>query len=396
MLGFLSGLLIVRSLEKSDYGYYSIVISIIAASALVAESGVNSALMSRGSKRLNIDTRLKALFRDGEAFRLRIIWPTVLIAMLLSGGLLLINKSSLSAAFSMSLISLFTIVAIAGTTTYQTWHRLHLNASRLRNVPALTSLLRLLALGIVIYLFGLNGIIALLIGLFFALFALAGYRRGVSFSKVGFEHGRLGNERAFRTLARRTIPMTAALVLSEQLVVLLLSIFAGPEIIAEVTALARFAIAFTVLNMLVADIAAGRLARAGNLRRLILRQYSLTMGAYLAIVIAMIGFVAVFATELLWLLGAQYSGLESELVVVTSGAAILNLAYSMGYLNQARGWLRHSWILIPLAISWCVVGVNILPLNTTLGGALFVAGNAIPSILTQLVRLISGVSRLKR
>jgi hypothetical protein len=100
--------------------------------------------------------------------------------------------------------------------------------------------------------------------------------------------------------------------------------------------------------------------------------------------------VAIFGGFLLAALGAQYAGLEVELVVIMAGSAVMNLAHAFGALNQSRGWLQNSWVHLLLVPVWAVVGLLSFDLSTTAGAAWFVATQPLPFLATQFIRLLTG------
>lgn len=395
-IAFLTGILIVRSMPKQDYAYYSIAVSMIAATALVAESGLNSALMSRGASVRDDKARLSSLFVSGMRFRFISGIPIVLIGTSLVCYLLLENGLVLEQAILCSAIVLCTLWSTVTTGTIQTFHRLDLQFDLIRNTSLVVSGLRLLLVAGLIFAALTNAPLVLAVSLACALGTNLILKHFAA-RRLDFRAPRNPKDRsAFGVSARRTIPMTLMLVASEQSILFFLSIRGTPEVIANVSALARFSIVFTIVNLVVVDIAAPMFARTEADVKLLLRRFLAVAGSYTLLATGLVVLVGMTAPLLLKLLGERYAGLELALLIVAAGSAVLNIGYALSSLNQARGWTKYSWIYIPLIVVWAVLGLSLIRLDDTVGAAIFIASQALPGLVTQCVRFIAGLSHLKR
>lgn len=396
IVAFSTGIIIVRSMPKNDYAFYSIAVAMIAATALVAESGLNSALMSRGAAVRNDRQRLSTLFVTGMKFRFVLGIPIVILGTGAVAFLLLNNGLGIPSTILCSALVLGTLMATVTTGTIQTYHRLNLNFDLIRKTNLGLAVLRFLLVGAFVLLSLISPSTALAISL------LCAFATNVIFKHVAKSHLDFGatssveDRQAFGISATRTIPMTLMLVVSEQAILVFLSFWGTPEIIADVSALARFSIVFTVVNSVVMDVAAPFFARTEGGAGRVLRRLTGIMGGYAFLAIVLVVGVVATAPLLLRLLGPSYAGLEIPLFVIACGSAVLNIGYAFSSLNQARGWTKHSWVYIPLIVIWAAVGLTFLQLNTTLGATVFVATQALPGLVTQIVRFTAGWSALRR
>lgn len=396
LIGFATGIIVVRGMSKSDYAYYSVAVAIIAATAFLAEAGLNSALMSRGARVREDTSRLSTLFATGMKFRFFLGIPIILGGAGVVAWLLLSNGLAIAQTILCSLIVLLTLGASVTTGTIQTYHRLTLGFDLIKRTSLVISAVRFCILVALFVLSLLNVILALAVGLICAVVTNLILKRAAR-SKLDFAapHS-LEDRKAFRLSARRTLPMTLLLVASEQSILVFLSFLGTTEVIAEISALARFSIAFTMLNLVVMDIAAPMFARTEDNVSKLLRRFSSIMGIYVLLATVLIVFVALTAPMLLSILGANYSGLEMPLIIVASGSAILNVGYAFSAMNQAKGWTKYSSVYIPLIAVWAGFGLIAFDLSTTMGAALFMATQAVPSLITQFVRFAAGTWSLSR
>lgn len=396
LIAFSTGILIVRNMPKSDYAHYSIAVAMIAATALVAESGLNSALMSRGALVRSNTSQLSSLFVTGMRFRYFVGIPIVLLGTIVVTLLLLNNGLSLDQAILYSLLVFATLMSTVTTGTIQTYHRLNLDFDLIRKTNLGVSILRILFVGALIFLALLSPALALAVSLACAVSTNIIFKRAAK-SQLDFSAGfSLDDRHAFRVSAKRTIPMTLMLVASEQSILVFLSIWGSPEVIADVSALARFSIVFAVVNSVVMDVAAPFFARTEGNAKLVLKRLLAIMGVYGLLACALVAIVAVGAPILLSLLGPQYQGLELPLLIIAAGSAVLNVGYAFSALNQARGWTKYSWVYIPLILVWAALGLATIHLNSTLGASMFVATQALPGLITQIVRFVVGMAGMRR
>jgi hypothetical protein len=100
------------------------------------------------------------------------------------------------------------------------------------------------------------------------------------------------------------------------------------------------------------------------------------------------------ATLILSLLGPNYYGLEAELIVISIGSVGINLAIAWGSLNHSRLWLAGSWYLVPLTLTWGIIGSLTLDLSSSSGAAAFFATQALPLVFTEFIRSMKGYSAL--
>ena len=63
-------------------------------------------------------------------------------------------------------------------------------------------------------------------------------------------------------------------------------------------------------------------------------------------------------------------------------------------LNQARGWLKGSWVFVPLTAIWASVGLCLLDLTSLSQAAIFMTLQAVPALATQTVCFVLGYRAL--
>jgi len=394
VLGFLSGVLIVRALDKTEYAQYSVVIAIIAAASVIADSGINATVMAIGGRVHGDSAATASLF--SRAFRVRYVFgiPIVVLSCAWSSVLLAQNGLSWQGCVLLASIAAFTLLPTMAAGLLRVHYRLELRARYMQVVDIGAALLRLvvvlvgMALGVVSSSFLLFG------GLLVSALVFVAFWRGARAGEM-LRARPTENASEFWANIRRVLPMTVFLVASEQALLAIASFRGDPTIVAEMSALSRFAVAFVVLNAIVSDIIAPRFSRAPNqlshLRKMVLGAFS----AYFMVVVVFVFSVWLFSPLLLGLLGPGYAGLVFSLVLFAVGYGVANLAQAMNVISQARGWVHWSWTYIPLSIVTLFLCAFVLPLRSIDDVAVMFVLQCSPALVTQLARIAAGLSRVR-
>jgi O-antigen/teichoic acid export membrane protein len=395
VIAFATGILIVRSLDKTDYAYYSIAIALIAAYTMVADSGISAALLSTGARHRDDAERLGRLF--STAVRFRGIFGT-LIAVPTIGLLLFLlwrNGASPTTMLVSATLIAITFIPVLSITVFQNFHRVEMNYTVLQRVTITIALARIALIGgcALIGVANLTTLLAVgaISSLSGAIYLWAAVRKRISFRAPSNDE----DLQLFRRNVRKTLPMTLLLAMSEQLTTLLITFFGSTVVIAEVSALSRFSVAFVIVNAMVSDLGAPLIARTPSVGVLLAKRISGIVGAYAAFAAIGVMLVWLLRTPLLTVLGPSYQGLEAPLLIIAAGAGALNTAYALNSINQARNWLSYSWIYAPLLVVWASLCALLLDLSDITQAAVMVATLALPALFTQLVRTAHGFSQLR-
>lgn len=394
VLGFANGILVVRALDKTDYAQYSVVIAVIAAAAVIADSGISATVMAIGGRIHGDRTAMFALF--SRAFRVRYLLglPVIIVACVWTAVLLVQNGLSWDGTAVLLSVAAFTLIPTFAAGLLRAYFRLELRAHFMQAVDIGAAVLRLVIIGLGIW-WGVTSATYLLVGgLMVAAAVFVAFWIGAGASEIT-RTAPTANGSEFWAGIRRVLPMTVFLVASEQALLAIASFRGNPEIVAEMAALSRFAVAFVVLNAVVSDIVAPRFSRAPNqyhhLRKLMTQAFC----GYLAIVIMFVALVWAAAPLLLALLGPGYAELTGPLVLFAAGYGLANLAQAMNVISQARGWVHWSWLYMPLSAIAISVCIFVLPLQSVSDVAVMFILQCTPAVMTQIVRILSGLSRAK-
>jgi len=159
------------------------------------------------------------------------------------------------------------------------------------------------------------------------------------------------------------MPNVIFFCLQGQITLFILSLIGNATGIADVTALGRLAVLFTVVAVTFGSMLAPRFARCQNPARLP-RLYCLMVGGTI-LVLAPLALVAwLFPDPFLWLLGGKYAALRSECGWVVAAGCVSQLCSVMWSLNSSKAWIRlQSVAFIPAILGAQIVTAYSLDLR---------------------------------
>lgn len=221
--------------------------------------------------------------------------------------------------------------------------------------------------------------------------------RGRAVRRIGQRNMRSTGTRELKIIRRafrHQLPVNSINIARIQLLSIVITMFAGLQILGQVNALGRLAMAYVVVIGLLEEIIAPRLARLSLSKFL----KSLAVVGVVMLLIIALGTLLVYllADPILFVAGPAYKGLVWELVVTMIGAGLMAAAGCWGFINQARYWVEGAWVVIPLTVLWFVASLSLLDIKTLPGAVLLMASQAIPLLLTEFYRTVLGWRRSQK
>lgn len=396
LAGLLTGILIVRALDKTEYAQYSLISALLPAIASLADSGIGSVLLSKGqalrAKPRELDGLLRAAFRE----RWLLAAPTIALSLmwlcltLLSTGADAIRTASLLSVTALILFPSLTIGLL------QVFQRIHMDARTLRRAILIPSLLRLgltffavaTSFSSIWILLAINLIAACWTVLYLS-------RHNRSPQRADYRPKDVALRSEFRRAIRKSLPLTLSALVTSQAVLGLIAMKGSAEILAEFSAVSRYGLAFSLFLPIVADLAAPAIARLPAVRALLIKKIAFTALLCVTIVVMGVASVWLLREPLLFLLGPGYSQLGTTLTLVFLGYGLTFLGHSMSAVAQSRNWLDGSWSYVPLAAAWILWAATLPSIRNAEEAALLFLAQSVLLILAQLVRIGIGLTRTK-
>jgi O-antigen/teichoic acid export membrane protein len=389
IIAFASGILLVRWLPQREYAFFTIANAMQATLMLLADIGISIGLISIGGRVWQDRHRFGELINTGLGVRRKlaaiaaIVVAPILYAMLAKNGASQIYTVLLVvlvlAGFSIQLpIDIFSVVP-----------RLHSDIARIQKIDFTCAIVRLLLIIGLIFMFAKAGLAVAIATATFLLqyFLLKSYAaKVVDLSANENAEDRREIVRLIKTLAANAL----FYCFQGQITVFLISFFARhAESVAEVGALGRLAMIFTVLMNLLTNIFVPAFARCQDKTKLRLFYATIAGGVILFSAIVLMG-AAFFPGQFLFILGNRYTHLHRELVLMVGVAVVTALAGTLWLLNSAKAWISGAWLYIPLTLATQIALVPFTDFSSVAGVLTFNLISAVPSLLLNLILSFRG------
>lgn len=384
VVGFLSGILLIRHLDQREYAYFTIANTMQGTLNVLADIGISIGLVSIGGRVWQDRSRFGQLVNTALGLRRKLGAAAVVVVTPILYFMLMKNGASVPYTLILIAAVLAGLAVQLSIGVLSVVPRLRSDISKIQTIDMVGAAARLLALLVVMGLF-LNGAVALAIGsvtLLLQFWMLRRYVAGVIDFKAPEN---LEDREAMRGFIRSQAANAVFFCLQGQITVFLISIF-GREVssVAEVGALGRLAMIFAVLSNLLANVFAPAFARCQS-RRKLGWQYSLVIGGVGGFSLLLITAAAFFPNQFLFVLGSKYAHLERELLLMVVGAVITAMAGTLWSLNAAKAWIAGSWLYIPLTLATQLALIPFTDFSSVSGVLAFNLVSAIPSLLLNLV-----------
>jgi O-antigen/teichoic acid export membrane protein len=384
VIGFLSGILVIRHLDQREYAYFTIANTMQGTLNVLADIGISIGLVSIGGRVWQDRHRFGQLVNTALGLRRKLGAVAVVIVTPILYFMLVKNGASVSYTAVLIVAVLVGLAVQLSIGVLSVVPRLRSDISRIQTIDLTGAVARFLVLLALMYLF-LNGAVALAVGsatLFLQYWMLRKYVAGVIDLKAP-ENAE--DREAMRGFIRSQAANAVFFCLQGQITVFLISFF-GREVssIAEVGALGRLAMIFAVLSNLLANVFAPAFARCQTLIKL-RWQYAAIVGGVACFSLAIIAAAAFFPREFLFVLGNKYAHLERELLLMVAGAVITAMAGTLWSLNAAKAWIAGSWLYIPLTLATQLALIPYTDFSSVSGVLIFNLVSAIPSLALNLI-----------
>jgi O-antigen/teichoic acid export membrane protein len=389
VVGFLSGILLIRYLDQREYAYFTIANTMQGTLNVVADIGITIGLLSIGGRVWQDRRRFGQLVNTALGLRRKLGAVAIIVVAPILVYLLLKNGASTSYTAILVVAVLVGLSVQLSIGVLSVVPQLRSDIGRIQTIDLTSAIARFLMLVSLMYLF-LNGAIAVAVGsatLLLQYWMLRTYVAGVIDLRAPEN---AADRSAMLDFIRSQAANAIFFCLQGQITIFLISVF-GRRVssIAEVGALGRLAMIFAVLSYLLANVFVPAFARCQNPTRL-RWQYAAILGAVTSFSLVIMAAAFFFPGQFLFVLGNKYSHLERELLLMVAGAVITAMASTLWSLNAAKAWIAGSWLYIPLTLATQVSLIPVIDFSSVKGVLIFNLVSAIPSLLLNLVLSFRG------
>jgi len=366
LIGFVSGLLILRLLPTQEYALYTIANTMLGTMIVLADGGIASGVMARGGKVWKDRSKLGAVLSTGIDLRRKFAVASILVSVPLISFLLNKHNASwlLISLIVLSLIPAF-YMSLTGT-LYEIASKLQQDILPLQKVQVKVNVGRLMLLTLTMFLFPFASIALLAYGIP-QIFANRRLRKN-SEKYVDWTQKANDTERSeILNIVKRTLPVSIYYCVSGQLTIWIISLFGSTSSLAQIGALGRLSMLFSVFSVMFATLVVPRFARMSYIRTTVVKFF---IRIQLMLYLLGGGLVIVFylaSDFFLWILGAKFAGFHLEVLYIAILGSVNLLSSSTNQLLSSRGLVVPPQIFISIAILVQIIFLFTVQVNEVIG-----------------------------
>ena len=364
-IGFASGILVIRNLPKPEYAFYTLCNTMLAAILVLADSGIGSALTAIGGRVWQDRKRLSQLIQT--ALRLRRAMALVIFPVVIPVLIWLLRHNGASMGKTAALVAIVVVGCSLEliTRVYAVALRVMSQIRQIQNQALVASFVKfaIVAVALLGWLNVQVAVAAVVAGFMVQYWMLRGWS-SVHLDRHAAPDAEMRRE--IVSVVRQQSPHSIYYCLQAQIMVWLISVFGNADRVADLGALSRLALVFTIINSLSCELVFPAFARVQSPATLRRRYLQIVLG-FVAVSGSMIAVVAIFPEQVLAVLGGQYRHLHTEGVLMAVSSVLGAIAGMLWGLNTARAWIVPPMRYIPLAIALQVVLIHFLSLSTVRG-----------------------------
>lgn len=394
LIGFCSGILLVRWLDQREYAYFTIANTIQGTISLLADIGVSVGLVSIGGRVWQDRHRFGELINTGLSLRKRLGAIAIVAVTPILASMLLKNGAPISYTAFLIAIVLAGISVELSIGVLAVVPRLRSDISLIQRIDLTGAIIRLCLLLSLTFIF-LNAGIAVAVATATLFLQYTLLRRYVG--KV-VDLGAPQNAQDRREIIRLTkhlAPNAVFYCLQGQITIFLISFFAHRVgAVAEVGALGRLAMIFTVVSNLLANVFVPAFARCHE-RRKLQWLYAAIAGGVIAFSLVVLLAAEFFPSEFLFVLGNKYAHLHRELLLMVGGAVAGALTGTFWALNASKAWIVGAWLYIPLTLATQIALIPYTDFSSVSGVLIFNLLSSIPNLLLNIALSYRGFRSLQ-
>ncbi len=391
VLGFASGILLIRTLDKQEYAYFTLANSMQGTMNVLANAGVGSALWAIGGKVWQDPYRFGQLINTAMQIRRYLAAVAVTFVAPILLWMLLENGASFNYAFFLIVGVLIELYFYLGDGVMRIVPRLYSQFNRLQNFDLIFAGSRIILLiGSSLIFFNAA------IGIFASTIASGLKNKFLCNSvkntvKLDVPINQEDKKDIFK-LIKLQAPNSIFYCFQGQLTIILISIFGNTENIAEVGALTRLSLIFSIITSLIINIILPSFARLKTAKKFIINYLKVSFVLCIFCVMFLLA-IYLYPQSFLFLLGNEYNYLVDEVFWIALLNIVQFISKILWRINSTKGWMEQAWLFIPTIIATQMIALVILDVSNVKGIIMFSIYSMIPACCINFYMTYWGLKR---
>jgi len=394
-IGFACGILVIRLLSTQEYALFILANTMLGAMTMLADSGISNGIMAESGKVWQEKDKLGDVLATGLSLRKQFGIISLIITLPVLGYMLIMHGASwlMVALIVAAVIPAF--FAALSDSILEIVPRLHQDVKPLQRNQIEVAIGRLIITGLFLFIFP------------FASFALIanGIPRiygNLKLSSIAARHvseyGRPDPQvrKAIMKGVKRTLPIVVYHCISGQISIWLISIFGATESIAQIGALGRLSIIFSLFTSVFSTLVVPRFSRMIESKKELLTKFLLIQLITLTISSTLLLCIWLFSDQILWVLGKKYFGLNHQLLLVGAINCVGLLGVVCSQLILSRGWFLKPYFLISLNFFSTIIGFAFFNIHTLIGILNFTLGLSFVAFLMDFTYGIISIYKIPK
>lgn len=366
VVGFASGILIIHLLPVNEYALYTLSNTMLGTMTLLADGGIGTGVFSQGGMHWQDKKKLGVILATGLKMRRKFAIGSLIFAIPILTYLLLINGANwlITILIVASLIPAF--FAALSDSLLEIFPKLHQDILPLQKNQVSVGIWRLILTGLTIFIFPFS-FIAILAG------GIPRIYGNIKLRKIAENFADKNQtsdpivEKEIISIVKKILPGAIYYCLSGQITIWLISIAGNTTSVAQIGALGRVSVLIGIFATVFSTLLVPRFARQNNEYKVLLNQFILNLLLVLFTCIILILIVWCLSAQFLWILGANYKGLDFELVLNVIASCIGLITGLLFSLSSSRGWLMNPYLYIVSNLLFIVSGILLFDISSLIG-----------------------------
>ena len=344
----LIGFVILRGLTKTDYALYTIVFSMLAIFSNITNVGITPAMSGIGGKIWNNRREMQTLLNTALRLRSQLGWwfvtPFVAYCIWLFGAT--------GAGWGFIILLVLTLLFSAWVQLQSAFYAIVLQLNQairqLQQNELIFSLIKFS--GVLLFLF-LRCSVVVIVG-WIAVCTFLNFLMNKQLAGQYTErHAEIGEQyqKEINDIIRSNFARTVYWSLEGQISILLCTVFASTDNIAEIGALGRLSVYFAIFQSFILNYGLPKLAKSHD-RTAIQAQTRRILSAAILLILPILLWSVLHPQSLIWILGPNYESLRHSLFAFLLASSIGQLATVVYQVCAAKAWIQMNRFYVPLAL----------------------------------------------
>jgi O-antigen/teichoic acid export membrane protein len=364
VIGLVSGIFIIRILSTQEYALYTLANTMLGTISLLADGGISSGTLASGGKVWQDPIELGKVVITGMDLRKKFAVASLAVSLPILFYLLHTHGATLLSSILIVLSLIPAFYAALSDNILEIPLKLNQDITPLQKNQIAANIVRIIMLFSSLFFLPFTYIAILANG-------IPRIWANIKLRKVGLkfaDYNQLPDptiRRNILAMVKRTMPSAIYFCVSSQITIWLISIFGNTDSIAKIGALGRLTTLLTLFTVVFSTLIVPRFARLPDNPKLLLSRFLQILGILFSLSFCICGLVFVFPDQVLYVLGKNYQGLDTEVFLISISGCI-GMAGGIVYsLTIARGMIMPPMINISISIIVQVALIYFMNLSDT-------------------------------